>query len=209
MAAITDLAAASSVGTGDYLVISQSGNDRKVTANKFAIISLTNMFTAAQTVTNTVNVLLELNRSSGSYAALKLSDPGGNITLNGGGGGFLVSSLAGTGTAALEATSIGVVQRSASDARLKKNVAPVEAGEALALVTALEPVRFRWIDTETRGDKQEIGLVAQQVAPYVPEVIGTNGDGMLSLDYPKLTALLIGAIQELTARVAALEAQVA
>lgn len=37
MAAITDLASASSVAVGDYLVISQSGTDKKVTANKFAI----------------------------------------------------------------------------------------------------------------------------------------------------------------------------
>lgn len=37
MAAITDLATASSVATGDYLVISQGGTDRKVVADKFAI----------------------------------------------------------------------------------------------------------------------------------------------------------------------------
>ncbi len=37
MAAITDLSSASSVGTGDYLVISQSGTDKKVVASKFAI----------------------------------------------------------------------------------------------------------------------------------------------------------------------------
>lgn len=37
MTAITDLASASSVATGDYLVISQSGTDKKVTANKFGI----------------------------------------------------------------------------------------------------------------------------------------------------------------------------
>ena len=37
MAAITDLAAASSVAATDLLVISQSGTDRKVTADKFGI----------------------------------------------------------------------------------------------------------------------------------------------------------------------------
>ena len=39
MAAITDLATASSVATGDYLVINQSGTDRKVTAGSFGIYS--------------------------------------------------------------------------------------------------------------------------------------------------------------------------
>ncbi len=154
--------------------------------------------------TSTVNSILELNRSSGTYAALKLSDSGGNITLNGGGSGFLVSSLAGTGTVALEATSVGVVQRTTSDARLKTDVRPIAASEALRIVAALEPVRFRYIDRQGEGDN--VGLIAQQVAPHVPEVVGATHDGMLTLDYAKLTALLIGAIQELTARVAELEA---
>ena len=33
----------------------------------------------------------------------------------------------------------------------------------------------------------------------VPEVVGSNSDGMKSIDYPKLVALLTGAIQELKA----------
>jgi cyclophilin family peptidyl-prolyl cis-trans isomerase len=45
MAAITDLSTASSVAVGDYLVVSQSGTDKKVTANKFAVVSLANTFT--------------------------------------------------------------------------------------------------------------------------------------------------------------------
>jgi hypothetical protein len=143
---------------------------------------------------------------SGSYAALKLSDSGGNITLNGGGGGFLVSTLSGTGTAALEATSVGVVQRTTSDARLKTDVMRISSREALELVVALEPVRYNWIDQERRGAQREIGLVAQQVQPYVPEIISADDGGNLNLNYPRLTALLIGAIQELTARVAELEA---
>lgn len=247
MAAITDLSTASSVAVGDYLVVSQSGTDKKVTANKFAVVSLANTFTGVpQTVTSASNlamelartgaaqvalrftdnvgssdingggngiymsaarnVLLELNRSSGGYAALKLSDSGGNITLNGGGGGFLVSTLSGTGTVALEATSVGVVQRTTSDARLKTDVMRISSREALELVVALEPVRYNWIDQERRGAQREIGLVAQQVQPYVPEIISADDGGNLNLNYPRLTALLIGAIQELTARVAELEA---
>ena len=38
MAAITDLSTASSVAAADYLVLSQSGTDKKVTANKFGIV---------------------------------------------------------------------------------------------------------------------------------------------------------------------------
>ena len=48
MAAITDLAAASSVGATDNLVINQGGTDRRVTADKFAVLATANAFTALQ-----------------------------------------------------------------------------------------------------------------------------------------------------------------
>lgn len=51
MAAITDLSAASSVAAADNLVINQSGTDKKVTADKFAVVGLANTFSALQTLT--------------------------------------------------------------------------------------------------------------------------------------------------------------
>ncbi len=53
MAAITDLSTAANVGTGDYLVISQSGTDKKVTANKFAILAQSQTFLDAQAIAPT------------------------------------------------------------------------------------------------------------------------------------------------------------
>ena len=44
MAAITDLAAAASVAATDNLVINQGGTDRRVTADKFAILAMANQF---------------------------------------------------------------------------------------------------------------------------------------------------------------------
>jgi hypothetical protein len=52
MAAITDLSSASSVAGTDNLVINQSGTDKKVTANKFAIVTATNTFDLLQTLTS-------------------------------------------------------------------------------------------------------------------------------------------------------------
>ena len=50
MAAITDLAAASSVAGPDQLVINQGGTDRRVTADKFAILSAANVFSQVQII---------------------------------------------------------------------------------------------------------------------------------------------------------------
>lgn len=98
-----------------------------------------------------------------------------------------------------------------SDRSLKDNVEPIEG--ALDKVMALQGVSFNLITTP---DKREIGLIAQDVAPVVPEIIqhyathDSEGKALatplLALDYPKLTALLIEAVKTLAARVEELEA---
>lgn len=74
MAAITDLAAASSVASTDNLVVNQSGTDRKVTANKFAIVALSNTFTATQNINptganNAIYAGMALGNSGEAFAA--------------------------------------------------------------------------------------------------------------------------------------------
>jgi hypothetical protein len=100
-----------------------------------------------------------------------------------------------------------------SDATLKGNIEPITG--ALATIEALQGRRFHMLATP---DKQEIGLIAQEVEPIVPEVIqhfdminNETGEATpkLAVDYPKLTALLIEAVKELSAKVTALEAQIA
>lgn len=56
MAAITDLAAASSVAATDNLVVNQSGTDRKVTANKFAVVANANTLTNTNTFSGNTRV---------------------------------------------------------------------------------------------------------------------------------------------------------
>ena len=93
-----------------------------------------------------------------------------------------------------------------SDGSLKENIAPLE--DALAKVEALQGVSFDWIGDD--GQHRQIGFVAQAVEAVVPEVVVDieTVEGMkLGVDYPKLTALLVEALKELSARVAALEAR--
>lgn len=99
------------------------------------------------------------------------------------------------------ATFTGVVTApnfvSSSDARLKSDVETI--ADALTLVCALRGVRFTM-----DGDRQ-IGVVAQEVEPNLPEVVRADQAGQLSVAYGNITGLLIEAVKELTARVAALE----
>jgi Chaperone of endosialidase len=99
------------------------------------------------------------------------------------------------------ATFTGVVTApnfvSSSDARLKSEVETI-AG-ALAIVSALRGVRF------TMDGSRQIGLIAQEVETVLPEVVRDNEAGKLSVAYGNITGLLIEAVKELAARVAALE----
>jgi hypothetical protein len=134
-----------------------------------------------------------------------------NISNASSGTRVVVSSLSGVGNRAVYSDANGVLTNSSSDASMKTAITAIEAGDALRLVHALRPVRYRWNEetAERLGEQTEVGLIAQEVEPHVPEVIGSNPDGTLSIDYAKLTALLIGAVQALTARVEALEAAAA
>lgn len=100
------------------------------------------------------------------------------------------------------ATFTGVVTApnfvSSSDARLKTGVETIVG--ALVLVGSLRGVRF------TMDGSRQIGVIAQEVEAVLPEVVRADGQsGQLSVAYGNIVGLLIEAIKELAARVAALE----
>lgn len=96
-----------------------------------------------------------------------------------------------------------------SDYRLKENVVPLE--NALVTVRQLAPKTYNFI---AAPDLVQDGFIAHELAAVVPyAVIGekdaVNDDGSIKpqqVDYSKLTALLVGAINELAGRLDALEA---
>jgi hypothetical protein len=105
----------------------------------------------------------------------------------------------------------GAVQNR-SDARDKTDVRDTLLG--LAFVNSLHPVDFRWKYRERtdEGVRFHHGLIAQEVpADFggLQDHAVKGGHDVLSIGYTELIAPLIKAIQELTAKVAALEAKAA
>jgi hypothetical protein len=96
-----------------------------------------------------------------------------------------------------------------SDFRLKTNLEVIEG--ALDKIEALNGYTFDWIQ-EYSGDKtRQIGLVAQEVYSVQPELISYrefNQEEIMVLDYSKVTALLINAVKELSAKVKDLESKI-
>ena len=107
-----------------------------------------------------------------------------------------------------------------SDARLKTAVAAIPYG--LREVLALRPVSYRWRDAAA-GDEPQIGFLAQEVEPVVPEAVvppspgsrdGVGVSGGASADvygmrYQALVPVLVRAIQEQQAQLERLGRRVA
>jgi hypothetical protein len=83
---------------------------------------------------------------------------------------------------------------SASDQRLKKNI--VTLNGALDNLQTLRGVYHDWNDPNQSEDRQ-IGVIAQEIQAVYPELVQEGADGYLSVNYPKLTAVLLQSVKEL------------
>ena len=93
-----------------------------------------------------------------------------------------------------------------SDERLKENIQDLDG--ALDKVNAIRGVTFDWKELSEEERKtvhshegSDIGVIAQEVQAVYPELVHQRDHGYLSVDYVKLTAVLIQAVKELSAKV--------
>ena len=109
-------------------------------------------------------------------------------------GGSEVFTLFSNGNATLTGT---LTQN--SDITLKENIKPLQS--QLKIVSKLNPVSYNKI-----GQKEnEVGFIAQEVEKLLPELVREDKDGLKSLAYGNMNAILVKAIQELEARIKILE----
>ncbi|PWB68990.1 hypothetical protein C3F09_10745 [candidate division GN15 bacterium] len=86
-----------------------------------------------------------------------------------------------------------------SDAKYKKNVK--DLNHSLDAVMKLRGVRYDWRTSEYPemrfDDKTQVGFVAQEVKEVLPEAVNEQADGSLTIDYSRVTPLLLEALKEL------------
>jgi hypothetical protein len=126
-------------------------------------------------------------------------------------GQLILRNASTTGYVAVDATSLRIYNQSVgvalgpgsgtwatwSDARMKKNVRPLEYG--LSALERLEPVRFDYLSDAGSNNSSRLGFVAQNVLPAVPEAVtgtGTDKD-MYGLQMTDLIPVCVNAIKEL------------
>lgn len=108
----------------------------------------------------------------------------------------VVGNICWTGTAAV-----------CSDIRYKKNITPLK--NSLNNVIQLSGVNYYWKTDEFPKQKftvnKQIGFIAQEIEQFYPELVLTDDNGYKSVDYSRLTPILVEAIKELKTKIDTLE----
>lgn len=86
-----------------------------------------------------------------------------------------------------------------SDTRLKSDIQRIASEDALDKLTRIGGYSFK------KDGKECVGLLAQEVDQVLPQVVGSNENGLLSVAYGDITALLIEALHGIQARLERLE----
>lgn len=96
---------------------------------------------------------------------------------------------------------------SCSDGRYKQDIQPI-AG-ALEKLSRINGRYYHWKQADFPEKKfstqRQIGVIAQEVEPYFPELVFTDPDGYKSVDYARLTPVLIEALKEQQVQIEALK----
>ena len=156
---------------------------------------------SATSSTNTSHFITTAAANAGGAANLERNSAGilMNFRYNGADiSGANISTSAGTSVA----YNVG------SDYRLKYNLQNMFGG--IATISALQPITYNWISDNSQGE----GFIAHELQAVIPlavtgekDAIDADGKPLYQgVDYSKIVVHLVAAIQELSAKVAALEA---
>ncbi len=124
---------------------------------------------------------------SGGFAVLTVSLPQRRVGIGSGAPTNILTIQQGSST-----DPIADAWTTYSSRRWKENVEPLQG--ALELVLALRAVTFDW----KASGEPDLGMIAEEVGAVLPELVAyeENGVDAQSIDYARLSAVLVGAVQE-------------
>jgi len=95
-----------------------------------------------------------------------------------------------------------------SDRRLKKNI--TDLTDVLPSVLKVQGVRYdlKTQEDSAPGQGKNIGFIAQDIEKYFPELVKTDDHGIKSVDYEKMTAVLVESTKEQQKEIDELKAEV-
>jgi hypothetical protein len=109
-----------------------------------------------------------------------------------------VGSVTSTGVAVYRNASTGILTTTSSDVRLKKDITQIT--NPLDIINNLRGVYYNWQnndDFETDDTSRQIGLIAQEVEPVLPEAVVLNGvKDYKTVKYSEIVSVLIEGMKE-------------
>ena len=192
---------------GDFVDTSSNNNSFQISATSSTIFGVnlklignTSGQSAPSKFLRVLNSQLEIINHAYNSAILTLTD-GGSLSV------------------------VGEVTAYSSDGRLKGNVQII--ANALEKIEMIRGITFDWNDTAADlgfvpEDRHDVGVIAQEVEAVLPEAVrhapfdrdmvdktkSKSGENYLTVQYEKLTALLIEAVKELHTKVTYLENEI-
>jgi hypothetical protein len=132
----------------------------------------------AETAGATSSVLISAD-TAGAWVGINTTSPSEEL--------HVVGNICATGTIA-----------ACSDSRYKDNIETIT--DALVLLEKINGVTFDWRTDEFPeqrfSEDQQVGFIAQDINEVLPEVVSQGSDGFYSVDYGKLTPVLVAAVKE-------------
>jgi len=159
---------------GSFALVNEQGNINANTIT-FADGSTSNTGVSSITLTND-------NATNATYYPLLSTSTSGTISVAN------TSSLGLNYVPSTGTLSVTILS-STSDANLKENINTID--NALDIINGIDGVRFNWKDNKLPS----AGLVAQQVAQFMPELITSDNKNNLSLNYNGIIGVLVEAIK--------------
>jgi len=202
------------LSTGPASVYLQSDNSHLWYNAPSGTAGTTATFTQAMTLDSSGNLLVGTTTYGAGNAGVQIGTPdrSGCFGIFAGSGqgyqwrfGNVSNGIVGSITTTTTATAFNT----SSDYRLKTNVQPMVG--ALDKLSKLKPCTYNWITDNSEGQ----GFIAHELAEVVPQCVTGEKDAVdaegkpvyQGIDTSFLIATLTAAIQELNAKVTALEAQ--
>jgi len=176
-------------------------------------ISLVTDNTERMRITNGGNVLINTTTSNNTPLEIECGSGGDGIYLKRSGAysqmfiggnttGTAITFIRTAGSGGVRLDSGATAWASSSDERLKNINGSIE--NALDSLLTLRAVNFSWKSDET--NKNNLGLIAQDIVKVFPETVTLDEENdVLGVRYTELIPVLVKAIQELNAKVSALE----
>ena len=103
----------------------------------------------------------------------------------------------------IKGESTGVTYNTTSDIRLKTDIEPIK--DSTEKLMSMNPVEHKW---KADQDADSVhGFIAQEMEKIVPEAVSGDPEGeeMMSMDYGRITPIIVGALQDAHNKIIELE----